>query len=98
MRSSASWLASTHDPRLWSKSSTAPLCKDDIEALVISMLKDSNSEKEREQSELEVQSSNANKNLQAAQTSLSSLKTQLKAKQDEIKSKLFEFCVYNLYR
>ena len=82
------------DPRLWSKSSTAPLCKTDIMVLVISTLTSSTSEKEREQSELEVQSSNANKNLQAAQTSLASLKTQLKAKQDEIKSKLLEFCVY----
>ncbi|KAL1950585.1 hypothetical protein VTO73DRAFT_5709 [Trametes versicolor] len=43
-------------------------------------------EKEREQAELEVQVATANKNLQAAQTSLASLKVQAKAKQDEIKS------------
>lgn len=43
-------------------------------------------EKEREQSELEAKSSVATKNLQAAQTSLASLKSQAKAKQDEIKS------------
>ncbi|KAI1789650.1 hypothetical protein LXA43DRAFT_1020614 [Ganoderma leucocontextum] len=43
-------------------------------------------EKEREQGELEIQSSNASKTLQAAQTSLSSLKAQAKVKQDEIKS------------
>ncbi|TBU46351.1 hypothetical protein BD309DRAFT_1078711 [Dichomitus squalens] len=43
-------------------------------------------EKEREQSELEVQSSNASKNLQAAQASLSNLRAQVRAKQDEIKN------------
>ncbi len=47
------------------------------------------SEKEREQGELEIQSSSASKNLQAAQTGLSSLKSQVKAKQDEIKSAFF---------
>ena len=47
------------------------------------------SEKEREQGELEIRSSNASKNLQAAQTSLSSLKSQVKAKQDEIKGRRF---------
>ncbi|PIL22506.1 hypothetical protein GSI_15195 [Ganoderma sinense ZZ0214-1] len=47
-------------------------------------------EKEREQGELEIQSSNASKNLQAAQTSLSSLKSQVKAKQDEIKGRGFD--------
>ena len=46
------------------------------------------SEKEREQAELEAKSSAANKELQAAQTSLASLKAQQKAKQDEAKSKL----------
>ena len=46
-------------------------------------------EKEREQAELEAQSSAASKNLQAAQTGLSSLKAQAKAKQDEIKSGFF---------
>lgn len=44
-------------------------------------------EKEREQGELEAQVATANKNLQAAQTSLASLRTQAKAKQDEIKSR-----------
>lgn len=44
------------------------------------------SEKEREQDDLELRSSNANKALQAAQTSLSSLKAQVRAKQDDIKS------------
>ncbi|KAI0755005.1 hypothetical protein C8Q80DRAFT_404011 [Daedaleopsis nitida] len=43
-------------------------------------------EKEREQADFETQSSAASRNLQAAQTSLSSLKAQAKAKQDEIKS------------
>ncbi|KAI0771249.1 hypothetical protein BD413DRAFT_604552 [Trametes elegans] len=43
-------------------------------------------EKEREQSELETQAATASKNLQAAQTSLASLRAQAKAKQDDIKS------------
>ncbi|OSD07185.1 hypothetical protein PYCCODRAFT_1402589 [Trametes coccinea BRFM310] len=43
-------------------------------------------EKEREQAELEARTSTASKSLQAAQTSLASLKAQAKAKQDEIKS------------
>ena len=47
-----------------------------------------NREKDREQTELEAQVAAANKNLQAAQTSLASLKAQAKAKQDEIKSTL----------
>ncbi|KAI0355000.1 hypothetical protein OH77DRAFT_379120 [Trametes cingulata] len=42
-------------------------------------------EKEREQAELETQSATASKNLQAAQTSLTSLRAQVRAKQDEIK-------------
>ena len=43
-------------------------------------------EKEREQEELENRSSAASKALQAAQTNLSSLRAQMKAKRDEIKS------------
>ena len=48
-------------------------------------------EKEREQEELENRSSAASKALQAAQTNLSSLRSQMKAKRDEIKSENLSF-------
>ena len=44
-----------------------------------------NSEKEREHADLESDASVANRNLQIAEANLSSLKSQLKAKQDEAK-------------
>ena len=45
------------------------------------------SEKEREHADLESDASVANRNLQVAEATLSSLKSQLKAKQDEAKGK-----------
>ena len=49
------------------------------------MLTLGNSEKEREHADLESDASVANRNLQIAEANLSSLKSQLKAKQDEAK-------------